>query len=103
MRVLAGAVGGFAVEGRKDLPAYYDGPEACEGGPEELHGEEGDDEAFAPWRVDARRAGDLGHSGHVGLEVGVGEVLRCIGGVVEVIYVRRWCLRDVVVIKYASG
>ncbi|KFX94399.1 hypothetical protein V490_04367 [Pseudogymnoascus sp. VKM F-3557] len=86
----------------EDLPAHYDAPEARVGSPEELHGEEGDDEAFAPWRVDARRAGDLGHSGHVGLEVGVGEVLTCIGGVVEVIYVGGWCLRDVVVIKYVS-
>lgn len=45
----------------ESLPVVHEVPDADECSEAELDGEERDDEAFAPWRVDARRAGDAGH------------------------------------------
>lgn len=59
--VLRGDLGG-SLRAKEDAPYGY---KKCNG---ELEEEERDDDAFAPWRVYARRAGDIGHAGHVGLE-----------------------------------
>lgn len=54
------------------LPVEHDAPDAYKQGKGEMEEEQWDHEAFAPWRVYARRTGDGCHGHDVGLEVLLG-------------------------------